>query len=269
MSDVKQMWIMMKYQFKNYMRAKRLYILLLITTLVIALIVSVNVYFGNPSEEPVKNTASSFANFSEILVVLTALFFGGDAIASEYQNKTGYFLLPNPIRRYVIYWGKYLASLLASLIVLLFYLISGLLYTFYFHSTIPVEYLYSILYSFVFLVSLLAFTYLFSTFFKNGAVALTIVAILYFFVFNIIDGVSQIASVEPWFSITYAAGIITLVFQGSYMGDYPHSQVIHAGKGLTITMYSPYLWEGVAIMLGYFIISVILGTLVFQRKEMK
>ena len=137
MSDLKQMWIMTKYQFKNYMRAKRLYILLLITALVITLIVSVNVYFGNPSEEWVKKTASSFANFSEILVVLTALFFGGDAIAGEYQNKTGYFLLPNPIRRYVIYWGKYLASLLAGVIVLLFYLISGMLSTFYFHSTFP------------------------------------------------------------------------------------------------------------------------------------
>ena len=153
--------------------------------------------------------------------------------------------------------------------ILLLYFISGAVYTYYFHQAIPVEFYYSVLYSFVFLLSLLAFTYLFSTFFKNGAVALTIVAILYFFVFNIIDGVSQIAGVEPWFSITYAANIITLVFAGDYMGDYPHSTVIHAGRGLTITAYNPYIWEGVAIMLIYFLISAILATLIFKWKELK
>ncbi len=269
MNDFSQMLVMAKYQFKNYLRAKRLYILLLITALVIALIVFVHAYYGNPSEDTLKGTASDFASFASTLVVLTALFFGGDAIAAEYQNKTGYFLLPNPIKRYVVFWGKYIASFLASTIILLLYFFSGAVYTYYFHQQIPVEYYYSVLYSFVFLLSLLAFTYLFSTFFKNGAVALTIVAILYFFVFNIIDGVSQIANIEPWFSITYAANIITLVFSGDYIGDYPHSKVLHAGRGITITTYNPYIYEGIAIMLAYLLISAILATLIFKWKELK
>ncbi len=269
MNDFEQMLIYSRYQFRNYVRAKRLWILLLITGLVIALIVGVNAYFGNPASETAKKTASTFASFAPTLVVLTALFFGGDAIASEYQNKTGYFLLPNPIRRYVILWGKYLASLAAGVLVVLIYYLSGTVYTYYYHSTVPVEYWYSLAYALVFLVSLLALTYMFSTFFKNGAVALVIVAILYFFVFNIIDGVIQLTGIEPWFSITYAANIITLVFQGSHMGDYPHRTVLHPGNGITVTIYNPYIWEGVAIMLGYLLISAIISTVVFEKKEMK
>ncbi len=265
MNDLGQMVVISKYQFRNYIRAKRLYILLIITAIVISLIISINIYFGNPAEEDVKKSAQDFASFAATLVVLTALFFGGDAIASEYQNKTGYFLFPNPIRRYVVFWGKYIASFLASIIIILLYYLSGGIYVYYFHQTVPVEYFYSLLFSLVFLISLLSFTYLFSTFFKNGAVALTIVAILYFFVFNIIDGVSQIANVEPWYSITYAADIITLIF----VGDYPHSQIIHAGRKLTITTYSPYIWEGLVIMAAYFAVSAILGTMIFEKKEMK
>ncbi len=269
MNDLAQMLTVSKYQFRNYIRAKRLYILLIITFIVIALLVYVYSTFGNPADEELKKSASDFASFAPTLVVLTALFFGGDAIASEYQNKTGYFLFPNPIRRYVIYWGKYIASFIAGTLIILLYYLSGGIYVYYFHSSVPTEYYYSLLYSLIFYVGLLAFTYLFSTFFKNGAIALTIVAILYFFVFNIIDGISQIASIEPWFSITYASQIITLVFMGDYMGDYEHSQVLHAGRGITLTVYQPYLWEGLAIIAAYFVVSAILGTLIFSRKEMK
>ena len=269
MSDLRQMIIMSRYQFKNYIRSRRIYIILLITVIVIALIVSINAYFGNPSFETPKNTANNFASFSEILVVLTALFFGGDAISSEFQNKTGYLLFPNPIKRHVIYWGKFVASIVASSLVLILYFISGAIYTAYFHGKVPSEYIYSVMCSFIFLLSLMAFTYLFSTFFKNGAVSITIVAIIYFFVFNIINGLSQVAGVEPWFSLTYGASIITLVLRGSYIGDYPHKQIIHAGNAMTLTVYNPYIWEGIAIMFVYFIASAILGTVIFARKEMK
>ena len=269
MNDLKQMLILARYQLRNYIRAKRLYILIIIAAVVISLIVYVNATFGNPAEQEVKDTASDFAGFAPTLVVLTALFFGGDAIASEYQNKTGYFLFPNPIRRVSIFWGKYIASFISSILIVLMYYLSGAVYVFYYHQTVPVEYYYSLAYSLIFLLSLLSLTYMFSTFFKSGAVAFAIVTFLYFLVFNIIDGLSQIAGIEPWFSITYAASIITLVFSGKYMGDYTHSQVIHAGRGITITIYQPYLWEGVAIMLAYLVIASLIGTIVFQKKEMK
>ena len=264
MNDFNQMFIMAKYQFRNYIRAKRLYILLIITSIVITLIIAVNAYFGNPANETVKDTAKSFAGFSGTLIVLIALFFGGDAIASEYQNKTGYFLFPNPIKRWGIFWGKFLASFLASAIILFLYYVSGLIYTYYYHQAIPVEYLYSMAYSFIFMLSLLSLTFLFSTFFKNGAVALTIVAILYFFVFNIIDAVSQIAGVEPWFSITYAASIITLAFTNNY----PHSTQ-YVRNTMTLTIYHPYVWEALVIMIVYFIFSGIVAMWIFNHKELK
>ncbi len=267
-SDFKQMLTIFTYQFKNYIRSKRLYIMLIIISIIITIFVAVNSYYGDPAHESTKSTAEDFLGFVPTLAVLTALFFGGDAIAAEYQNKTGYFLFPNPVKRHVIFWGKYIASLLASAIILLLYYFVGAIYVYWFHTEIPVEYLFSLLYAFIFLISLLSLTYFFSTLFRNGAIALTIVAILYFFVFNIVNGISQLAGVEPWYSITYAADIITLVFEGKYMGDYSHLTVMHRG-GITLSIYLPYLWEGVVIMVAYFIVSAVLAMFIFGRKEMK
>ena len=41
------------------------------------------------------------------LAILGAVFFGGDAIASEFEHKTGYILFPNPVKRITLVVGKY------------------------------------------------------------------------------------------------------------------------------------------------------------------
>jgi ABC-2 type transport system permease protein len=45
------------------------------------------------------------------MVILSGIFFGGDALFGEFQNKTGYFTIPNPVRRSSIYVGKWIAAL--------------------------------------------------------------------------------------------------------------------------------------------------------------
>ena len=269
MNDLAQMLVISKYQFRNYLRAKRLLILFLITIAIAAIYLIVISIYVNPEDMPVKSFSKSWASPVSFLVILASLFFGGDAIAGEYQNRTGYFLFPNPIRRYTIMWGKFLASTLASVIVILSYWLIAIIDIFYYYSTIPDAVWFSLSLSLLFLVSLLSLTYLFSSLFKSGAIAITIVAIIYFFVFNIVDSISMLSGVEPWFSITYGASVITLVFEGNYIGDYVHKQVMPVGRQMSLTTYYPYLWEGVVIMIGYFVVSAILATVIFNRKEMK
>lgn len=269
MNDLAQMVIISRYQFRNYLRAKRLLILFLITIIIAAIYLIVVSIYVNPEDMTVKNFSRNWASPVSFLVILASLFFGGDAIAGEYQNRTGYFLFPNPIKRYTIIWGKFLASFLASLIVVLSYWVIAIVDIFYYYSTIPNAVWYSLSLSILFLISLLSLTYLFSSLFKSGAIAITIVAIIYFFVFNIVDSISMLSGVEPWFSITYGASVITLVFDGNYIGDYTHKQVMQAGKHMNFTTYNPYIWEGIAIMVLYFVISAILASIIFRYKEMK
>ena len=47
------------------------------------------------------------------LAAIGAVFFAGDAIAGEFESKTGFLLFTNPIKRVVLWTGKYLAGLIA------------------------------------------------------------------------------------------------------------------------------------------------------------
>ncbi len=269
MNDAIQMLTVAKYQFKNYIRSKRLLTLFIITlAIAIVYLIVVQIYV-NPEYMDIKTFTKNWVSPITYLVILAALFFGGDAIAGEYQSKTGYFLLPNPIKRESIFWGKYIASYMASAIVMLTYWIILIVDVYYYYGKLPEAMWYSFGISFLFLLSLQSLTYLFSTMLKNGTVAIVLVAIIYFFVFSIIDSVSMLTGFEPWYSITYGASILTLVFQGNYIGDYPTKQVLHAGPNFTITIFNPTINEGILILIVYFIVSAVLGTVLFHYKEMK
>ncbi len=269
MNDLAQMLVISKYQFKNYIRSKRLLTLVLITlAIAIAYIVVIHIYV-DPSYIEANNLAKDWASPITYLIILAALFFGGDAIAGEYQSKTGYFLLPNPIKRESILWGKFIASFLASAIVMLIYWVFVFTDIYYYYSTITEALWYSFALSFLFLLSLLSLTYLFSSLLNNGTVAIVLVAIIYFFVFSIVDSISMLTGIEPWYSITYGSAILTLVFEGNYIGDYPTKQVIHAGPNFKITLFNPTINEGLIIMIAYLVISAILSTVLFHYKEMK
>ncbi len=263
--DFSQMITISKYQFLNFIRSKRLYTLLLIILLMALAYILVIWYYIDPSQMEPNDFLSNWVTFVPFLTVLIALFFGGDAIASEYDKKTGYFLFPNPIKRWVILWGKFLASFLASIIVLLLFWGFALTDTYYYFGEITEEMWKSLGLSLLYLLSLLSLTYMFSSFFRSSAVAITIVAILYIFIFGIIESIGMFTGIEPWFSITYSSNIITNVLKNPYP---PHMQEITQG-GLKITIFNPTLEIGIAIMVGYFIISSIVATIVITYREMK
>lgn len=263
--DFSQMLTISKYQFLNYLRSKRLYILLLITVGMAFTYFLVIWYFLDPSKMRPNDFLGNWVTFVPFLTILISLFFGGDAIASEYDKKTGYFLFPNPIRRWTILWGKFIASFLASIMALLLFWGIALGDTYYYFSEITPEMWQSLALSVLYLLSLLSLTFMFSSFFKSSAVAITIVAILYFFVFGIIESIGMFTGIEPWFSITYSSSVITNVLKNPYP---PRMQEI-SQAGIKITIFNPPVDVGIAIMIGYFIISAIIATVVITYRELK
>ena len=264
-SSAAQLITIAKYQFLNYIRSKRLFLLLGITGAMSVIFLIVIWQYVNPEHMSSNEFISNWASFSTFLVVLSALFFGGDAISSEYGNKTGYFLFPNPIKRWTILWGKFLASLLASLIVVGLYWGIAFGDTFFVKGTIEIEAYKSFALTLLYLLSLLALTYMFSSFFKSSAVSITITAILYFFVFNVVNSIAMLTGIEPLFSITYAGGVIENVLRNPYP---THMETLQAG-GMKMTIFNVQLLTGMEIMLAYFIISTAIATIVITYRELK
>jgi ABC-2 type transport system permease protein len=217
------------------------------------------------------------------IIAFSGIFFGGDAISGEFQNKTGYFGVPNPIRRSSIYVGKWLAAFIAATIILvIFTAITVANGTYYFGLNVPYQFGLSVLFAWFYLVAVLGFTFFFSSLFKSSSMSILVTAILLLFAFTLIQGlVADLVQVEPWFILTYGGQIIgnilavTLNASGAYVPSYPsHVSVTTRNVGVgarahtvTVTSFNATVPEGLAIIALYFIITSILGLVLFERKE--
>lgn len=259
-----------KYSFWNYLRSRRFLVMALIVILVNIALTAVVAYTRSPA---FISTADAFyagwwGNFIGPFLILTVVFFGGDAISGEFQNRTGYFLVPNPMRRSTIYVGKFIAALTAStLIIALFFALTLANGIYYFGPDVPYIFLESAVFSWVTVLAALSFTFMFSSLFKSAMISVLLTVIMILFVFNIVQViVTALLNIEPWFLLSYAVGIIDNVLTVPYPAHHPTIPVSNGGGG-PLGVWNPTIPEGLAILAGYFLICGILGLVLFEKKE--
>jgi ABC-2 type transport system permease protein len=261
----------MKYALLDYLRGRRFFIMLIITAL-ISVLLTVLVGYYRPDTFLLSNLSfynSWWGTSVTFVVVLSAIFFGGDAISGEFQNKTGYFGVPNPIRRSSIYVGKWLAAFVASAVMLGIFTVVTLGNGLYYFSSIPYQFGESFLFALFYLIAVLGFTFFFSSLFKSSSMSILITAILFLFVFTLLNElIATLVKIEPWFLINYGAQIIANVLSSPY----PPHQVTSTSTGprgriFTTTTFNASVPEGLAIMGIYFVITAIVGLILFERKE--
>ena len=269
-SSLAQVGITMKYTLLDYVRSRRFFILLTITV-IIGLLLTFAVGYYRPAQfltSEMTFYSGWWGNTAVYVIVLSGIFFGGDAIAGEFQNKTGYFSVPNPIRRSSIYIGKWLSAFIASTVILaIFTAITVGNGMYYFGTNVPYQFVESVLFAWFYLIAVLGFTFFFSSLFKSSSMSILVTAILFLFAFNIIQlVVANFAQTEPWFILTFGAQIIGNVLTVPYP-DHVTTSSFGPGDGQTMTMYNATIPEGLIIIGAYFIVTVILGLLLFEKKE--
>ncbi|MEM2126359.1 MAG: ABC transporter permease [Candidatus Methanosuratincola sp.] len=256
-----------KYELMNYLRTRRFYVLLTIT-LIISCLLMVSVALYQPAgflSSPLGFYSSWWGLAVTYILILSGIFFGGDAISGEFQNKTGYFLVVNPVKRSTIYAGKWVAAFIASLAIfgvfVAFTVANGV---YYFGLDVPYQFGLSLTFSVLYLISILGVTFLFSAVFKSSSISILVTAILFLFAFSLTQTlVSNLAQLEPWFLITYGAEIIGNVLKDPYPA---HVVTVQLGR-VTFTTYNAPILNGVAIMAAYFVVCTALGLLIFERRD--
>ncbi len=272
-SSLGQVRVQTKYEFLNYFRARRFYILLTIGLVIEVALTLVVWHSGGSSSftDSLNFYSTWWGESATFVVIFCAIFFGGDAISSEFQNKTGYYLVPNPIRRSSIYIGKWLAAVAASLIIIAvatsITLINGI---YYFGTSIPYQFGESFVFTLVYLISALGLSFFFSSMFKSASYSILVSVVLLLFGFTVIEElISIFVHIEPWFLLSYGSDIIANIM----MSPYPkHSATVtepvgRAGRTITFSTFNATVPEGLAIMLVYFAVTAVLGLVLFERKE--
>jgi ABC-2 type transport system permease protein len=146
------------------------------------------------------------------LAALGAVFFAGDAIAGEYEGKTGFLLFTNPIKRNVLWIGKYLAGLLAVALLMIFtYIIMAIALAIIYH-TVPIEIFESFGMAMYYAAAVLSVTFLFSAI-SRGSMGATIMTLLFIWVVsNILESVLLFTSNPYWFTLTAGGNSIAMVY---------------------------------------------------------
>jgi ABC-2 type transport system permease protein len=261
-SSLAHVGIVLKYTFLDYLRSRR-FVIMTTIILVIGAFLTILVAHYRPTSilsSPINFYSTWWGMFASDLAIILGIAFGGDGISAEFQNKTGYFTIPNPIRRSSIYIGKYIASFIASSLVLAFYLVVAILNgLYYFGTSTPYELGDSFLFAWFYLLAVIGFAFMFSSLFKTSSYSILVSFLLLFIGFSIISGLIQVlASTEPWYILNYGAEIISNVFTVPYPVT---------GTRFGITTFIPTIPEGLAIMGVYFVVTAVIGLLLFERKE--
>ena len=264
-----------RFQMRDYLRSRRFVLMLGLVAAIGAILTAIVGYY-RPAEflgSSGEFYGTMWGSGVTIVIVFAGVIFGADAIAGEFQNKTGYFLMGFPIRRVTIYAGKYIAAFVASLIAILVFaviLIGNAAYYFG-PGALSLGFAESFVLAVVYLLALLGATFLFSSLFKTSTYATLIVAILFLFGFTLLqDLVQGLAHITPWFIISYSDTIIGGVFNTSCQTSPGTHVCTTAGPGghpFSVTVNNPTIAAGVAIMLGYFVFTAILGLFLFEREE--
>jgi len=272
-STTTQAILLSRYQLRDYLRSRR-FILMMAIVGVIGAILSFILSYFNGSDTVRGLTSSSDAFYGSfwaggvtVVIIFSGIIFGGDAIAGEFQNKTGYFLMGLPIRRTSVYVGKFLAAFTASLVAVIVYLAillaNGAVYLG--ANAFPLALAESFAIALLYLLALLGAVFLFSSMFKNSLYAVLVVAVLFLFGFSLIQGlITALVKIEPWFIITYAQNVISYPFLSTLPA---HVSTSSGPRGFTTTTYNPTYFEGFAIMIGYFLLTAVAGLFFFEREE--
>ena len=175
-SSLTQVRITMKYTFLEYFRSRRFLILLIITLLIAALLTIVVAWRSPPSflSSNLSFYSSWWGGAITFVIILSGIFFGGDAISGEFQNKTGYFGMPNPIRRSSVYVGKWLSAFLAATAIMAVFLVITIANgVYYFGSSgLPIQFGQSLLFAWLYLAAVMGLTFFFSSLFKSSSISI-------------------------------------------------------------------------------------------------
>ncbi len=264
--EVSDTFLSIKFELRKHLRRKRLLIVATLAILMPPLFYIIpriaDVDFGTSASLFAANTLG----FLNVLIIISAALFAGDAICGEFEKKTGLLLFPTMQSRTSIFIGKYIAALLATFLVVSLYCavttleIMGI----YGVGEIPAELAKSYLLALLFTTSAVSVVYFLSSILKRAISATILSFVLLMMVMHLIQNIMGFINVEPWFIVTYSAELIT---QG--LGEVTFGPGSHDDDEFNLARFSPDLYVGIGVMIAYTVILFLSSIVVASRKSME
>jgi len=220
-SDLEKLGIVIKYEFLKHVRRARVYIILGIALFVevLVLVLIPALQDGYPKNVM---TMASLLTIGPSLAAIGAVFFAGDAIAGEYEGKTGFLLFTNPIKREILWIGKYIAGFIAITILMIFSYIIIAVALLVIYQEVPLEIFQSFGLALFYAAAVLSTTFFFSALSK-GSMGATIITLLFVWMFcGILESVLLFTGNPYWWVLSAGGDSIAMAYGGmeTFMGGF-------------------------------------------------
>jgi ABC-2 type transport system permease protein len=267
-SDMTQLGVVTRYEIFRHLRSKRMLGLVGIIVLLVAMIMVLPPALGNSYPTDPAAFGANFTGTATLLIVIAATLFAGDAIVAEFQQRTGYLLFPNPVKRTTLFFGKWMAALLVTFAVIgLYYAVAAVL-GFAITGGGTVLLFYSFLLSLLYAAATISVAFFISSLMKGGTGALILVFALLFMIMPMVTGIMGITSVKPNFILTFEGDTIANVMETPYPVDNVTQFQVPGGGNMTIYNYYASISDGVIGMAAYTGVSLVAGIILFKRREL-
>ena len=254
-NDVFDTSLSVRFELVKHLKHRRLLIMA-----ALAVIVPLLFYIKIPDTAPV--FAANALSFANLLIVISAAMFAGDAVCGEFEKKTSLLLFSTPQSRLSIFAGKYIAALMSTFLVILLYYLTMTLQIgqHYGWGEIPTELGKSFLTALIYSASAVSVVFLFSSLLKRSMPATIVGFLSLLMILPIVSMIVTQLNQEPWFIVTYSAGLITNVLGvSSSLRMGPHGNVLE--------QFTPTFGKGIGVMVAYAIVAFVIGMVLANRKS--
>lgn len=262
-----QMFTICSYELLKSLRGKKILGILSISVGISLGLLLVPEITGFDAPHSVNEFFAIPLSFVFFVLVITVAFFASSSIVSEFHERTGYSLFPNPVTRETIWFGKFLATEILSFVVIGVYfgIISlGALVT---YGELPSVLGQSLVFSFLVVTMLASISFFISAFSRGPTGAAVLVFLLFILVLPMVDQlVMNFGEEKPWFTPTFVRGIIENVMLEPYPldlepGEYPRGPN-------DFHRFVPYIDDSIMVMISYIIIFSLASIFLFKRREL-
>ncbi len=256
-----------QYELLKFLRGKKILGNIAIAVAVSMILVVTPYLIGTDPQPTASDYLSIPLGFLPYLLVISAAFFGSNSLISEFHERTGFALFPNPISKTSIWFGKFFAAELVSFLVIGIYfgiIISGALIE---YQTVPEEIFASFGFALIVMTMIMCIAFLVSSIFRGPTGAAVLVFFLFIMILPIVDQVLiGLADTKPWFTPTFSAKIIDNILINPYPSDLIPGDTPRGP--FDIHRFVPYVDESLLVMTSYILISSITSIYFFKKREM-
>ena len=272
----KQFQDVIKFELIKFLRSRKIRAALILTATVPLLIYLLTNFVLDSfisqiySDSGVVNDYQIFVNFVLTLSLVNVIMFGGDSLTNDFENKTGYTLFINPISRTSFLFAKFVAASIAiTSFNIMFYILASI-FSYAKHSAIPENVLLSLVFASLFSIGLLSTSFAMSSLFKRSTMSNISFIFIWFIVVGLVEYFLVLAEIKPWWSLTYAAGIIIYIFEVPYPKDsvIDIPSLLVPGQSQTIVNLIPEINLSIGVFLMYTIIGLMISVLFYKRKQL-